>query len=882
MTSVRGTIGLVGFALCMALYVYSPQLFALDETGMMIRAAGTQVGGPLVAAIACLLATWWSRTSGDRVSWLLFAAAMLLYFGGNLSYLAAALDGIDLGFPSVAELAFLVMAPVFASGVFIYGRIHRRVSRTSLLNFVLAYCAITVATVFALEEAVQTTDLLPVGTVVAVVYPALWFSVAVACAISLLLFNLGGRTLAFALLSGAAITEAVADALYAGAILDQTYVRGGLTELLWVISVGLVVWAAIEQIVSSRRPSRWTLAPRAFRRGMQAAIPAAAIAVALGSEVFHHGERHVEFLASTLAIVAAFAIVAGLREYWIGSEQRHLRQTVERSRNALSQSERELDSVLQATTDSILVIDRDWRVVFLNRHAEEMLRFLPNLEIGGKLHDAVPELDTMLSGKMYRKAMATGEPVAFEEYFKDIWFDVHAYPTAGGGVSIFFRDVTAARRDRDEIVHLAHHDSLTGLANRSLFHQRLVEAASSGRPSAILLVDLDHFKEINDSLGHPIGDHLLSETARRLGSCLRPEDTIARLGGDEFAIIIAGVPSRELVAGIAREILTLAGAPHEVDGQQIRVGATVGIRMCTGLDGDADQILRSADIALYAAKADSRGTFRFFDASMEAGILERRTLRSMLAGAIERNELELVYQPLVDLMSHQVSGFEALLRWRHPTDGLVPPSVFIPVAEESGLIVPIGAWVLKTACAEAATWPNGISVAVNLSSQQFQDGEIAIVVEEALEASGLSSDRLELEITESVLLDNNKANMAVLHRLRGLGIRIALDDFGTGYSSLGYLQHFPFSKIKIDRSFVSGLPGNEESQAIVKMVIGLGKALNLRVTAEGVETEEQLNWVRRGCDEVQGYFISKPVPPAEVPALIDWLSAPVGRDRKRA
>ena len=212
----------------------------------------------------------------------------------------------------------------------------------------------------------------------------------------------------------------------------------------------------------------------------------------------------------------------------------------------------------------------------------------------------------------------------------------------------------------------------------------------------------------------------------------------------------------------------------------------------------------------------------------------------------------------------------------------MPPDVFIPVAEESGLIVPIGDWVLKTACAEAATWPDEISVAINLSPQQFRDGEIAIAVEEALESSGLPARRLELEITETVLLDDNAANTAVLHRLRGLGIRIALDDFGTGYSSLGYLQHFPFSKIKIDRSFISGLPGNEESQAIVKMVIGLGKALGLRVTAEGVETEEQLNWVRRGCDEAQGYLLSRPVPAAEVPALIDWLGAPVGRERKRA
>ena len=338
---------------------------------------------------------------------------------------------------------------------------------------------------------------------------------------------------------------------------------------------------------------------------------------------------------------------------------------------------------------------------------------------------------------------------------------------------------------------MAHHDPLTGLANRTLFRQRLVEAATSGTPSATLLFDLDHFKEINDSLGHPVGDRLLSATAQRLRSCLRPEDTIARLGGDEFAIILAGIPSRDVATAISREILALTDAPHDIDGQLITASASLGIALSSGVAGDADQILRAADIALYAAKSGSRGAFRFFEPSMEAGLLERQALRHDLAGAVERGEFELVYQPLVDLYSQQVAGFEALLRWRHPRHGLVPPDVFIPVAEESGLIVPIGDWVLKTACAEAATWPDRVSVAINLSPQQFRNGEITIAVEEALESSGLPARRLELEITETVLLDDNAANTAMLHRLRGLGIRIALDDFGTGYSSLGLPAALP-------------------------------------------------------------------------------------------
>lgn len=881
MTLTKRLVGLICFTLGLALYVYAPRILEFDQNALLVRDAIMQVGGPLIAAICCFAAAW--RSSRDKVSWTLFGSASLLYFGGNLYYMATGLGGIVPAFPSPAEWAYLAMAPIFAAGAFIYGRIGERVSRISLLNFLLIYTAITVATMFLLERLIEGTELDALGTLVAVGYPAIWVSVAAALLLSLLQYNLGAKTFPFTLLCMAAICEALADSFYAGAILDGTYARGGLTELLWVASVGLIVWAAFVQMSYARRPVLWVILPRSFRRTMQVGIPAAAILVALSAALFAQGLASPAFAATILAVVLALAALTALRERWIGQEQRQLRAAVEQNRAALLVSERELDGVLQATTDNILVLDRDWRVVFLNRHAETMLTtLLPALVVGARLPEVLPDMDSLLSGKMYRKAMTTREPVAFEEFFNEMWLDIHAYPTESGGISIFFRDVSAARRARDEIVHMAHHDPLTGLANRSLFHQRLVEAATSGKPSATLLLDLDHFKEINDTLGHPVGDRLLSETATRLRACLRPEDTIARLGGDEFAIILANTSRREMVASMAQSILDLAGASHDIDGQQIKVGASLGIALSSGVEDDADHLLRSADIALYAAKSEMRGEFRFFDRSMETGLLERQALRSQLVGAIERGEMELVYQPLVDLQTQQVSGFEALLRWRHPVHGIVPPSVFIPVAEESGIIVAIGAWVLKTACADAATWPGGISVSVNVSSPQFRDGDILIEIEEALETSGLSRDRLEIEITETVLLHDSKANIATLHRLRGLGIRIALDDFGTGYSSLVYLQTFPFSKIKIDRSFISGLPENEESQAIVKMVIGLGKALGLRVTAEGVETEAQLNWIRRGCDEAQGYLLSRPVPAKDVPAVIRQLGAPAGRERLRA
>ncbi|MEP7239508.1 MAG: EAL domain-containing protein [Devosia sp.] len=529
--------------------------------------------------------------------------------------------------------------------------------------------------------------------------------------------------------------------------------------------------------------------------------------------------------------------------------------------------------MLESTSDSVLVLDRDWRVVYFNQGAAATIRQPDRLTHGITVWDLFPAAATSGEGAHYLEAVRTGKPAEFEIFVEDraVWLDIHAYPSADG-LSIFFRDVSEQKAARDEVLHLAHHDPLTGIANRTLFQARLADLVHSRATFAVILIDVDHFKEVNDTLGHPIGDSLLKATARRLEDCIRATDMLARLGGDEFVIIAEGADGRE-AARLAQRFADAASTPHHVDDELIRLGASIGIALADGSEQDADRVFRNADIALYAAKADARGGYRVFEAAMEAGMQERQSLRADLRAALQNHEFELHYQPQVDLRTERVSGFEALLRWNHPTRGLVLPDAFIPIAEESGLIIAIGEWVLNTACAEAMKWPEEISVAVNLSTRQFASGDIAALVSRALRQSGLSAGRLELEITESVLFKKSTANLEMLYRLRGLGVRIALDDFGTGYSSLAYLQQFPFSKIKIDRSFVSGLPLSDASQAIVRSVIGLGMALNMRVTAEGVETSAQYDWVKLGCSEAQGFYLSRPVPAADVLAVTDSVNA---------
>jgi diguanylate cyclase (GGDEF)-like protein len=387
---------------------------------------------------------------------------------------------------------------------------------------------------------------------------------------------------------------------------------------------------------------------------------------------------------------------------------------------------------------------------------------------------------------------------------------------------------------------------------------------------AVLCLDLDHFKDINDTLGHPIGDDLLKAVAERLGRAIRETDILARLGGDEFAIVqVEANDQPAQSAALASRLVDVISAPYDINGHHVVIGTSIGVSTAPTDGTEPDQLLKNADMALYRPKADGRGTYRFFEADMDARAQSRRALELDLRAAVACGQFELYYQPIQTIGAGEIIAFEALVRWNHPTRGMIQPNDFIPLAEQTGLIVPIGDWVLRAACLEAGSWSQKIRVAVNLSAVQFKNRKLVESVEAALSASGLAPDRLELEITETILLHDYEGTLATLRALRNLGVRISMDDFGTGYSSLSYLQSFPFDKIKIDQSFIRELANRDESMAIVRAIAGLGKSLGIPTTAEGVETREQLRLLRsEGCTEVQGYLFSPPCPAAEVETLL--------------
>ena len=435
---------------------------------------------------------------------------------------------------------------------------------------------------------------------------------------------------------------------------------------------------------------------------------------------------------------------------------------------------------------------------------------------------------------------------------------------AGGGSVVILEDVTERKRSQERITHLAKYDELTGLANRAQFRERIsgmLEGIHKHQHQiAIHLIDLDRFKSINDTLGHPIGDKLLKEVAFRLGTVIRPSDMITRFGGDEFVVLQAVTERRLDAERLAQRLARALKEPFEIDGHRIDIGASIGIAMAPTDGVNVDELLKKADMALYSAKNGGGGDHRFFAMDMEDAVQERRALELDLREALGSEQFTLNYQPLVDLRTGRVTTCEALMRWKHPVRGEVPPAVFIPVAEETGLIVPLGEWALQRACVEASAWPHGVKVAVNLSPVQFRDRGLALQVVTALAKSGLPAQRLELEVTERLLLEDNDDTLATMQQLNNLGVGLSLDDFGTGYSSLNYLRKFPFHKIKIDQSFIADLGDERDVRAIIGAVASLGTGLDKTVVAEGIETEEQMRLVTsQGCHEGQGYLFGRPM-----------------------
>ena len=540
-----------------------------------------------------------------------------------------------------------------------------------------------------------------------------------------------------------------------------------------------------------------------------------------------------------------------------------------------------LDTIINNLPMMVSVIDaKEQRFVLANMATEQVFGNSKSV-IGKSLHDLLPEALADTFSARDRAVIDSGSIAEFEyEYCSDggeKTFDTKLIPVLNSSgkteflISIY-EDITEKRKSEQKILYMAHHDHLTGAANRALFYRVLNDACS---PSAqweslsIIYVDIDNFKSINDFLGHPVGDQVLITIAQRLMEVVGAQNHVARLGGDEFAVILSGAATADAEAMIHR-IIDAINAPIDSLGREVRVTASIGVVTAPADGTEADALLINADLALYCAKNQGGDACRYFTKDMLVNFQSRCTMESDLRNALDRNEFKLYYQPLISLPNHHIEGFEALLRWDSPSRGLVSPADFIPLAEESGLIGPIGAWVLKQACLDARHWPDDISIAVNVSVAQFHSRSLVFDVTAALAASNLRPSRLQLEITESIILYNTASVIETLQQLRAIGVKIVMDDFGTGYSSLSYLTKFTFDKVKIDQSFIREIAGQSDSLAVVRAITSLCSDLNIATTAEGVETDAQLQRLKKeGCTEVQGFLLGRPRPVDSVAPLLE-------------
>jgi diguanylate cyclase (GGDEF)-like protein/PAS domain S-box-containing protein len=844
MVAIARSVAGVLFVLAVsAVFQLGPGLLGLGEaTAANWATAGWIIASSLAGAL-CVTAALKSQ-GPDRQAWANLGAGCVLWAAGTLAWSS---DNPTL--PHLGDAAYIVACLFFVAGLLRYGVGRQAIGWLKGTEFAISSCAVSLALLIALHDTLEDSVLSSAATAVAFLKPASWFAVAAFGLLCLGLNAASSRRPAMRLLVIAAVLHACADLPYGIAMMTGSYEVGATYDALWVAAYLTVSWAALEHMARAIRSFSGEL-ETGRRWPVEALVPAVAVLIIASAWLVTAGWTGTMLLTSAAAALALPALI-GVREHLMIRRERQLKAAADASRE-------ELSSVLESTTDSVIVLDRNWNLTYVNGRATSLFGN-SGMRPGANLWKLFPEEVGGPFETAYRNSMETQEAYQLEGYLAKHgkWLEVHGQPSPDK-LTIFFRDITDRRRASDKIERLAKRDALTGLFNRVVFREKLSEKAGAGAPVAVIMLDLDKFKEVNDTHGHPVGDELLVQFGERVSGCAS-DALLARLGGDEFALVVDG--GRKEAEDVADRIVWATTEPYQLSVGSIEVGASMGIACAPENGTDPDEVFKKADIALFRTKAEAVGRCRFFEPEMEAELLRMQALKADLAKALPRQQFATAYQPVVSLRDDRVHGFETLIRWRHPERGMVPPDEFIPVVEETGAIIEIGKWVLEKALASASTWPEPIMVAVNLSPCQFRGDSLLQTVRDALARSAVSPRRLELEITESVLLHGSDRNLSLLHSLRAMGVMIALDDFGVGYSSLAYLRTFPFTRVKIDRSFIKGIDANEEASAIVKSVVDIAAAMGMQVTAEGIETRQELDCIRGlGCNAAQGYFIGRPVP----------------------
>ena len=847
---------------------------------------------PFFAALACFWRVWQERGRA-RIPWLFLGGAAFSWSCGQMVWTYyESFTGDEVPFPSWADAGYLLAVPLLVVGLLLLSTGPRQaagLARTVLDGLIVATGLLIVSWQVVLEKTFDAGGDTLLAQAISLSYPigdVVCGSVAiVVIARTRTMRGLPMRTLG--LLTAGTVSLAVADSGFAFLTLKETYFSGHPIDIGWFGGYLLLALAARDY--GSQEAAQVTESAEHFAPvGVFAPYVPVVLAIATAS--------YREFTDHKLGIFVAWAMLVLIvlvvtHQILAAFENVALNRSLQARTVALGERERWFRSLVQNSSDVVTVVDEEGRIEYQTPSVKRVFGYEPDSLVGHGLETMVPPGEAAaLQDALVRAAESPGSITEFaikmrHQYGE--WCDTESTITSlvddpgVRGLVINTRDVSAQKQLEDRLSHQAFHDALTGLANRELFLDRVSHALERSRREvntiAVLFLDLDGFKGVNDSLGHARGDELLVLIAERLAMCLRPGDTVARLGGDEFAVLLETVEDPSDAINTGRRLREVLSDPFMIDGREVLVQGSIGIAATDDGHSTADELLRNADLAMYRAKTGADGGIEVFETSMHTALVRRLELENDLRHALERNELVLHYQPVLDLATCRLVGAEALIRWNHPNGSLLSALDFVPLAEETGLIADIGAWVLREACTQAALWQVVLPeheraefrIAVNLSGRQLASAALIGTIERALAETGLDPSALVLEMTESVMITSNPDTAALLERLKQLGVRLAIDDFGTGYSSLSYLSRFPVDLLKVDRSFVEKLATDSQSAELVQTIVQLGRSLDLQTVAEGIETVEQLNALRRiGCEFGQGYLFSRPVPAREITARL--------------